>query len=293
TILAKDRKIAIVKRKNEPHKGMWCLPSGFAEIGESTADAALRELEEETGVKGRILGLVDVDSCSNYYYGDLIFLTFEVEQIGGELAAGDDAEAVEYVAVEKISNLAFQSNTKAIEAYINMKKDYWSIVDSFSMVLDMDERDERKKNFISDKLIDLIEQNSELIANLWLNDIISNRSTPNYHKFDKNRLFNRVNRVFAHFSQWLEGSYNGQDIRQYYINLGIDRKQEGFAPSEVISALSIIRKHIWEFALSQGIWQKTKDIYMTLELERRMMLFFDKAAYYVALGYEDNCLPDL
>ncbi len=47
-ILESDRHVALVKRKNEPCKGEWCLPSGFAESGESIEDAALRELEEET-----------------------------------------------------------------------------------------------------------------------------------------------------------------------------------------------------------------------------------------------------
>jgi hypothetical protein len=36
------------------------------------------------------------------------------------------------------------------------------------------------------------------------------------------------------------------------------------------------------------MWSKTIDIYMTLELERRMMLFFDKAAYHVAKGFEEG-----
>ena len=57
--------------------------------------------------------------------------------------------------------------------------------------------------------------------------------------------------------------------------------------SEVISAISLTRKHIWEFALSQQMWTKTIDIYMSLELERRMMLFFDKATYHVVIGYQE------
>ncbi len=36
----------------------------------------------------------------------------------------------------------------------------------------------------------------------------------------------------------------------------------------------------------RGMWDKAIDIYMALELERRMMLFFDKAAYYIARGFE-------
>jgi hypothetical protein len=68
----------------------------------------------------------------------------------------------------------------------------------------------------------------------------------------------------------------------------ISSRQEGYALSEVLSALTLTRKYIWEFALSPGMWDKTIDIYMALELERRMMLFFNKAAYYISRGYEKN-----
>ena len=63
-------------------------------------------------------------------------------------------------------------------------------------------------------------------------------------------------------------------------------KAEGFNLSEVLSALSLSRKNIWEFALDQGMWNKPIDIFMAIELERRIMLFFDKAAYHIAKGFE-------
>ena len=75
-------------------------------------------------------------------------------------------------------------------------------------------------------------------------------------------------------------------MRRFYSKLGQDRKNEGFSLSEVLSALSLNRKYIWEFALSQEMWNKPIDVYMALELERRIMLFFDRAAYYIAKGYE-------
>ncbi len=68
--------------------------------------------------------------------------------------------------------------------------------------------------------------------------------------------------------------------------MGRTRKKEGFKVSEVLSALSLIKKNIWELALSQGMWEKTIDIYIVLELDRRMVLFFDKAAFYTSWGYE-------
>lgn len=287
-ILLKNRNILLVKRGKKPYKGKWCLPSGFAETGESVEQAALRELEEETGVRGSITGLVDVDSCVNYFYGDLIFLTFEAEQIGGNPQPGDDAVDLRYFPITDIPKLAFGSNIKAVDTYIRNKKDYWAITDSFS--LSISGKEEKKKNLLSDKLVGMIEKNSERIAQMWLKDVTVNKSTPHYHRFDPKRLFNRVNRVFSHFGKWLEGSYKGKDIESFYTDLGKCRKKEGFALSEVISALSLSRKHIWEFALSQGIWHKTIDIYMALELEQRIMIFFDKAAFYTSRGYESGAV---
>jgi len=55
-------------------------------------------------------------------------------------------------------------------------------------------------------------------------------------------------------------------MKIHYRTLGVVRKKEGYALSELISALSLIRKYIWEFALSQGMWNKTIDIYRTLQI---------------------------
>jgi 8-oxo-dGTP diphosphatase len=68
-VLNERREVLLVKRKREPHRGMWCLPMGFAEMGETIEAAATRELQEETGVQGGVLRLLDVDSLASRYYG--------------------------------------------------------------------------------------------------------------------------------------------------------------------------------------------------------------------------------
>ena len=47
--------LVLVKRKNDPFKGSWAIPGGFMNEGESIPECAARELEEETGIKPKIL----------------------------------------------------------------------------------------------------------------------------------------------------------------------------------------------------------------------------------------------
>jgi ADP-ribose pyrophosphatase YjhB (NUDIX family) len=287
-IVVRNRRILLVKRGKAPYKGAWCLPTGFAETGESIEDAALRELEEEAGIKGNILGLVDVDSCTNYFYGDLIFVTFEIEYDGGQLRFGDDTVAVKYFLIKDIPKLAFQSNTKAVDTYIKSKSDYWAIMDSFSLSLNESIPGDAKKNLLSDHLVDIIEKNAQDIAEKCVMDVRMNWSTTGYHDFDSTRLFKRFFIILSQFGKWLGGFYSDNDIRIFYTKVGKERRKEGLPLADVLSTLSLIKKQVFAFTVSRGIWEKTINIYMSLELDRRIMLFFDKVAYYITRGYESH-----
>lgn len=115
-IIARDYegKILLIKRKIEPCKGEWALPSGFMEIEESPTEAALRELAEETGLKGKSKKLIGVYPNNSEVHGYLVAIIYEVEILGGKLCAGDDAEEAEFFAVNQIPPLAFQSHREAL-----------------------------------------------------------------------------------------------------------------------------------------------------------------------------------
>jgi len=87
--------IVLVKRAREPYKGMWALPGGFVRYGERVDDAAMREAEEETGLKVKLRKLVGVYSDpSRDPRGHVVSVCFLAEQANGRLSAkGDAAEA--------------------------------------------------------------------------------------------------------------------------------------------------------------------------------------------------------
>ncbi|MDG6901255.1 MAG: NUDIX hydrolase [Nitrososphaerota archaeon] len=53
-------RLLLVKRNERPNRGMWFFPGGEVELGETTEEAAVRELREETGLRIEVEGLFDV-----------------------------------------------------------------------------------------------------------------------------------------------------------------------------------------------------------------------------------------
>ncbi|MBB2964846.1 NUDIX hydrolase [Methylobacterium sp. R2-1] len=52
----RDGRVLLAARANEPMRGVWTLPGGLVEAGESLAAGALRELREEVGVQAEVVG---------------------------------------------------------------------------------------------------------------------------------------------------------------------------------------------------------------------------------------------
>lgn len=107
--------LLLVRRGAEPGLGKWCLPGGFQETGETPEQCMLRELLEETGLSGRILGLVALEMGMNPVAGEVLVAGFRVGVDSGELHPGDDAVAAEYFPLAKLPALAFRSHARIIE----------------------------------------------------------------------------------------------------------------------------------------------------------------------------------
>jgi 8-oxo-dGTP diphosphatase len=286
-ILEDFREILLVKRNRAPYKGYWCLPSGFAETGEDIETAALRELKEETGIQGRIVKLLDVDSYKSRFYGDLLFLTFVVEQVGGNLAAGDDSDDSRFWPINRLPSLAFRSNRRAVEAYIKSRRDFWAIMDSIERGDKKTNRPGEAENILTRRLVNFMITHKERIIEHWLMDMAINPSTNEYRQVDRRVLYTICDKILSQVALWLGGIYDVTRIRNFFTKLGRERRREGFKVSQALSALSLIRKQIWQSALGQDSMQRNVELYMTYELQRRMTIFFDMAVYYLTRGYEE------
>jgi ADP-ribose pyrophosphatase YjhB (NUDIX family) len=109
-------RILLVLRNREPGRDQWALPGGFVETGESPAEAACRELEEETGLRASDPALIDIIYHeSTYYKTSLLIIGYHFRSFEGEMRAADDADEVRFFAVADLPELAFESHRAIID----------------------------------------------------------------------------------------------------------------------------------------------------------------------------------
>ncbi len=121
--------ILLIKRGNEPFKGMWAIPGGFIDMDEQLLESAERELQEETGVTG-------VKLFQYGAYGDVgrdprhrtISIAFAgiLEDPDILAVANDDAADCRWFPINEIpDNMAFDHNLLVSDAIIFARKKRW------------------------------------------------------------------------------------------------------------------------------------------------------------------------
>ena len=102
-------KILLIQRLKDPFANQWALPGGFMEIDETLEQAAVRELEEETGLQINDMKQVGAFSqVDRDPRGRIITVAFACEITGDQQAvAADDAKSVKWFELDSLPALAF------------------------------------------------------------------------------------------------------------------------------------------------------------------------------------------
>jgi 8-oxo-dGTP diphosphatase len=107
-VWVRGERVLLVRRGRPPFRGLWALPGGFVELRETVEHAVVRELREETGLRGTIDGLVGVYSGPNRDprkpNTSVVFL---IRGRGGRPRGGDDAADARWVPLGEVREMAF------------------------------------------------------------------------------------------------------------------------------------------------------------------------------------------
>lgn len=122
-VILGEKGVLLIRRAKPPRQGQWSLPGGAQKLGETVFEAAIREVQEETGLKVEILGLIDVvdsitkeDKRIRYHYTlvDVLALEKPGQQSEENLKAGSDAALAAWIALDNIPGLGLWSETERI-----------------------------------------------------------------------------------------------------------------------------------------------------------------------------------
>ena len=125
------QKVLLTRRKDN---GLWCLPGGHMEAGESVEECCVREVHEETGLQVRVKRMTGVysnpDQLVIYHDGSqahFVVMNFEVEITGGELGLSNETSEAGYFSLAEIDSISMHDRhadrvadalTNQAEAYI-------------------------------------------------------------------------------------------------------------------------------------------------------------------------------
>jgi len=109
-VVLRDGHVLLVRRANPPDQGLWGLPGGRMEMGETHLEAALRELEEETGLQAdapRLLTVLDfiehdeAGALAHHFAMIAVLCRWQ----SGEAVAADDALEASWFSRDEIATL--------------------------------------------------------------------------------------------------------------------------------------------------------------------------------------------
>jgi len=102
-VVLDGERVLLARRGRPPGQGKWSIPGGLVHLGERIEDAVVREIEEESGLRVRVLGFCGVidrvvreQDAVRYHY---VIIDYVAESVGGRLQAGSDADEVRWVAL--------------------------------------------------------------------------------------------------------------------------------------------------------------------------------------------------
>ena len=118
-IIIDEQRVLLVRRANPPLQGEWSIPGGMVETGETTREAVVREVKEETGLEIQPVQLLEVferilrddDSRVRYHY---VLIDYLCRVSGGAASAGSDVTELCWAGADQLKELSVAPETSRV-----------------------------------------------------------------------------------------------------------------------------------------------------------------------------------
>lgn len=140
---------------------------------------------------------------------------------------------------------------------------------------------------VATKLIKIIEKNSDTIADKWVDEVTTSPYTRSYWNVSREELQERAASICQRIGYFLGKRLPKERLAAFYRRIGEARRAQGYEVEEVVMALLLLKRQIWLFVMQEGFLNINLELYQALELNNRVVLYFDRAIYFVAQAYSE------
>jgi len=138
------------------------------------------------------------------------------------------------------------------------------------------------------KLVQHMKNNSERISEGFIQKLNSTgRSNEFFEKVPVEDEKHSVAEIYQHLANWLPTG-SGADLEKPYISLGMRRARQGVPFSQVLWTTNVAKDYFWDYMQQECLLEEPVEFWGGVQLLRSMQQFFDRALFFVAVGYENS-----
>lgn len=137
-----------------------------------------------------------------------------------------------------------------------------------------------------EQLVAIIESRAEAIAKTWYRDVKGSQYTPGFKNISEEEGLEMATNIYRKLGYWLTPS-SDKDVKYTYEMFGESLYNKGFRMEEVVMVLVLIKRYLWLHLLEQGIMTTNLEVYRALELNNKVVLYFDRAICFALEGYKN------
>jgi hypothetical protein len=136
--------------------------------------------------------------------------------------------------------------------------------------------------------MEVLKTDADQLSKRVVKDLLSRGETDYHKRYSEDIMFERVYDVYSTLGYWLDRARPKEEIQKHFKEIGKRRFEDGIPLHEVIMFLMLIKRHLWLYVLEKHFFESSYELMKSLEINNRIVLFFDRAILASSIGYEEE-----
>jgi hypothetical protein len=136
------------------------------------------------------------------------------------------------------------------------------------------------------QLVDVIRDKEDEVALTWFRGVKESNYVPTLQNVSEDEAIRIAKSVYDSLSRWLQDP-SSTNIKETFLSFGESLFRKGFRMEDAVQVIILLKRYLWLQLLQMGLMTTDLSIYQTLELNNKVVLFYDRSIYFALVGYRE------